>query len=151
MWEKEKLLVTLQAISPFPTVFSGNLYCKHLKSKGLFCKRLICYLQMLLTTTKLCHVHERSDFGQHCLQKAPDVTYYLLTHYQTTNLDSSKLKKFANNNFKFDENGGELSTGRKHCGKRRNCSLRAISPFPTVFSKGLFPRDIKRCRCVGMG
>ena len=25
--------------------------------------------------------------------------------------------------------------GRKHCGKRRNCSLRAISPFPTVFSR----------------
>ena len=25
--------------------------------------------------------------------------------------------------------------GRKHCGKRRYCSLRAISPFPTVFSK----------------
>ena len=29
--------------------------------------------------------------------------------------------------------------GRKHCGKRRNCSLRAISPFPTVFSKGFYP------------
>ena len=29
--------------------------------------------------------------------------------------------------------------GRKHCGKRRNCSLRAISPFPTVFWKGSFP------------
>ena len=28
--------------------------------------------------------------------------------------------------------------GRKHCGKRRNCLLRAISPFSTVFSKGLF-------------
>ena len=41
--------------------------------------------------------------------------------------------------------------GRKHCGKRRNCSLRAISPFPTVFSKGLFPRGVKRCHCVGMG
>ena len=27
--------------------------------------------------------------------------------------------------------------GRKHCGKRRNCSLRAISPFPTVFFKRL--------------
>ena len=26
---------------------------------------------------------------------------------------------------------------RKHCGKRRNCSLRAISPFPTVFSTHL--------------
>ena len=23
----------------------------------------------------------------------------------------------------------------KHCGKRRNCSLRAISPFPTMFFK----------------
>ena len=34
-------------------------------------------------------------------------------------------------------------TGRKHCGKRRNCSLRAISPFPTVFSKGLFSRASK--------
>ena len=30
-----------------------------------------------------------------------------------------------------------LQTGRKHCGKRRNCSLRAIFPFPTVFSKDL--------------
>ena len=41
--------------------------------------------------------------------------------------------------------------GRKHCGKKRNCSLRAISPFPTMFSKGLFPRGVKRCYCVGMG
>ena len=32
--------------------------------------------------------------------------------------------------------------GRKHCGKRRNCSLRAIPPFPTVFSKGSFPRGV---------
>ena len=77
-------------------------------------------------------------------------------------LDSSKLKEFADDNFKLDENGRKLfkrvekwkkviQTGRKHCGKRRNCSLRAISPFPTVFSKGLFPRGVKRCYCVGMG
>ena len=26
---------------------------------------------------------------------------------------------------------------RKNCGKRRNCSLRAISPFPTMFSKAV--------------
>ena len=32
-----------------------------------------------------------------------------------------------------------------------NCSLQAISPCPTVFSKGLFPKDIKRFYCVGMG
>ena len=30
--------------------------------------------------------------------------------------------------------------GRKHCGKRRNCSLRAISPFPPqCFQKACFP------------
>ena len=40
-----------------------------------------------------------------------------------------------------------FQTGRKHGGKRRNCSLRAISPFPTVFSKGLFPRGIKVSLC----
>ena len=43
--------------------------------------------------------------------------------------------------------------GRKHCGKRRNCSLRAISPFPhSVFQRlilqtrenqGLFGKGLK--------
>ena len=38
--------------------------------------------------------------------------------------DSSKLKEFADDNFKFDENGGKFSKSvGKHCGKRRNCSL----------------------------
>ena len=30
-----------------------------------------------------------------------------------------------------------LQTGKKHCGKRRNCFLRAISPFSAVFSKDI--------------
>ena len=67
-------------------------------------------------------------------------------------LDCSKLKEFADDNFKFVGNGRKLSkTGRKHCGKRRNCSLRAISPFPTVFSKGLYCRHIKTRACLGKG
>ena len=33
--------------------------------------------------------------------------------------------------------------GRKHSGKKRNCSLQAISPFPTVFSKDLYCRHVK--------
>ena len=36
-----------------------------------------------------------------------------------------------------------LKTGGKHCGKRRNCSLRAISPFPTLFSEDLYGRQVK--------
>ena len=57
---------------------------------------------------------------------------------------SSKLKKFADDNFKFDQNGEVLKTGRKHCWKRRNCLLQAISPFLTVFSKDFYCRHLKR-------
>ena len=67
-------------------------------------------------------------------------------------LDSSALKMFADDHFKFDENGQiVLQMGRKHCGKRRNCSLRAISPFPTVFSKDLYCRHVKTRACLGNG
>ena len=41
--------------------------------------------------------------------------------------------------------------GRKHLGKRRNCSLRAISPFPTVFSKDFYYRHVKTMACLGRG
>ena len=43
------------------------------------------------------------------------------------------MKELADHNFKFDINDKVLKTGRKHCGKRRNCSLRAISPLHSVF------------------
>ena len=75
-----------------------------------------------------------------------------LTHYQTTNFRLFQIKKFADDYFKYDEKWQKvIQTVRKHCGKRRNCSLWAISPFPTVFSKGLFPRGVKRCHSVGIG
>ena len=34
--------------------------------------------------------------------------------------------------------------GLKHYGKKENCSLRAISPFPSVFSKDLYCRHVKQ-------
>ena len=40
---------------------------------------------------------------------------------------------------------------RKHCGKRRNCSLQAMSPFPTVFSTDLYCRHVKTRACLGKG
>ena len=65
-------------------------------------------------------------------------------------LDSSRLKEYADDNFEFDKNGRKLSKQvEKHCGKRRNCSLRAISPFPAVFSKGLYCRHVKPRACLG--
>ena len=44
-----------------------------------------------------------------------------------------------------------LYNGRNHCGKRRNCSSGAISPFPTVFSKVLYWRHVKARACLGKG
>ena len=38
---------------------------------------------------------------------------------------------------------------RKHYGKRRYCLLSAISPFPMIFSKGLYCRHIKNQELFG--
>ena len=74
-----------------------------------------------------------------------------LTHYQTTDFRLFQTKKVCRRQFQIWRKWQKvIQTGRKDCVKR-NCSLQAISPFPTVFSKGLFPRGFKRCHCVGMG
>ena len=52
----------------------------------------------------------------------------------------SQLKDFTDDNFKFDENGRKLS---KRVESTAGKGEIAISPFPTVFSKGLFPRASK--------
>ena len=69
-----------------------------------------------------------------------------LTHYQTTNFRLFQTERVCRRQFQiWRKRQKVIQLGRKHYGKRRNCSLRAISPFPTVFSKGLFPRGVKRC------
>ena len=47
--------------------------------------------------------------------------------------------------------GESCPKGRKLCGKRRNCSLRAISPFPTVFFKRLVQQTRKTQGIFGKG
>ena len=64
--------------------------------------------------------------------------------------DSSKLKEFADDNFKFDENKRTFSKLVENSGEeRRNYSSQAISPFPAVFSKDLYCRHIKTKACLG--
>ena len=49
-------------------------------------------------------------------------------------LDSSKLKAFADGNFKLDENDREFSKWVENTeGKGEIALIQAISPFPTVF------------------
>ena len=50
------------------------------------------------------------------------------------------MEDFADDNFQLDENGEEFSKQVENTRKRRNCSLQAICPFPTVFSKDLYCR-----------
>ena len=65
------------------------------------------------------------------------------------------MKEFADDNFKFEKKKWYkvFQTGKKKCGKRRNCSLRTISPFPSVFKRlvlqtrkkqGLFGKGLKK-------
>ena len=75
----------------------------------------------------------------------------LLTHYQTTNFRLFQTKEFADDNFKFDENGTKLFKWVENTVGKGEIVLPAISPFPTVFSTGLFPEGVKRHHCVGMG
>ena len=53
------------------------------------------------------------------------------------------MKKSEDGNFELDENDNVFQTRRKHCGNRRNCLLRAIPPFSTVFFKRLELQTLK--------
>ena len=64
-------------------------------------------------------------------------------------LDSSKLKEFANDNFKFDEMAKVSQKGAMHRGKRRNCSLRVI--FLQFLHKDLYRGHVKTRACLGKG
>ena len=64
-----------------------------------------------------------------------------LTHYQTTNFRLFQIERVCRQQFQIWQKWQKvIQKGRKYCGKRRNCSFRAISLFPTVFSKSLFPK-----------
>ena len=75
-----------------------------------------------------------------------------LTLSQTSNFRLIQIERVCRRQFQFCLKCQKaLLTGRKHCGKRRNCSLRAISPFPIVFSKVLYCRHVKTRACLGKG
>ena len=75
-----------------------------------------------------------------------------LTLSQTTNFRLFQTERLSRRQFQIRYKWQKvLKTGRKHCGKRRNCSLRAIFPFPAVFPKHEYCRHIKIWACLGKG
>ena len=69
----------------------------------------------------------------------------ILTLSQTTNPnDSSKLKEFADDNFKFDENGRKLSKRVENTvGKGETACYKQFLLFPQCFQKACFPGESK--------
>ena len=63
-----------------------------------------------------------------------------LNHYQTTNLDWFKLKEFADDNLKFEENGRKLSKQVENTvGKGEIARYEQFLLFPQCFQKACFP------------
>ena len=59
---------------------------------------------------------------------------------------------FADDNSEFDENGRKfLRRVENTVGKGEIAQKRAVSPFPTVFSKDLSYRHVKTRACLGKG
>ena len=74
-----------------------------------------------------------------------------LTLSQTTNFRPFQTQRLCRWQFKIWWKWQKvLQKGRKHCGKRRNCSLQAISPFSPLFSKDLYCRYVKTRACLGI-
>ena len=126
MWEKEKLLITSNLS------FSHSVFYPFGKLSAIFIKLKLSSANPLSL--------EESKIGRLVMG---------LTHYETTNFRLFQTERVCRQQFQIWRKWQKvIQKGRKHCGKRRNCSLRAISPFPRVFSKGFFPRDVKRCHWV---
>ena len=67
-----------------------------------------------------------------------NATYYPITRQQI--LDSSELKGFVDDNFKFDENGRKLSKPiRNTVGKGEIARYEQFLLFPQCFQKTCFP------------
>ena len=67
-------------------------------------------------------------------------------------LDSSKLKEFADDNFKFDENGKTFSNRVGNTvGKVENARYEQFLLFPQCFQKNCTADTLKTRACFGKG
>ena len=67
-----------------------------------------------------------------------------LTHYQTTNFRLFQTKEFADDNFKFDENGRKLSKWAENTvGKGEIARYEQFLLFSQCFQKACFPEASK--------
>ena len=86
------------------------------------------------------------------LKQPLTIVVFGLTLSQTTNFRLLQTKSVCRQQFQIWWKWQKvLQMSRKQCGKGRNCSSRASSPFPTVFSKDMYCRHVKTRVCWGKG
>ena len=67
-------------------------------------------------------------------------------------LDSSKLREFADNNFKFDKDGQKFSKWVENTVRKGEIARdEQFLLFPQCFKKDLFFRNVKTSACLGKG
>ena len=101
---------------------------------------------------KCLHLHRTLDNHLKDYEQAFKGGWIALTHYQTTNFRLFQTERVCRRQFQIWWKWQKvIQIGRKHCGKRRNCSLRAFLFFPQCFQKACFPAASKGvivCECV---
>ena len=66
-------------------------------------------------------------------------------------LDQTNLKAFADDKLNITKMIISVFDRVEALWEKAKLLVQAICPFSTMFSKGFFPRPVKRCHCVGMG
>ena len=78
--------------------------------------------------------------------------FYVNSLQHDKNVDSSKLKVFADDNSKVGQmREFVFDRVERHCGKTRQSCLPAFSTFPTIFSKWFQPRIFQSQDCLVKG
>ena len=148
-----KWMCYLNILSAF---HQSSCFCGLCRSRSVCTKRaswFLIYAVRFAETQKTKATMKLQLLGWHFLQwKLLLALFSALTLSQTTNSRLFQTERVCKQQFQIWWKWWKvLWRGRKHCGKRRNCSSRAISSFPTVFSKDLYCRHVKTRTCVGKG
>ena len=137
------------AFPPFPTVFSCIFRdkCHHLKHIKLLVnstkRQLSMWTRLKYYTLYVCMEVKK------VLQS---VSTTILILWNLLNFKLFQAERVCRQQFKTCWKWQKiLQRSKKHCGKQGNCLLRAISPFPKVFSKDSYSRHVDTRAYLGKG
>ena len=167
LWDKEKLLITSNfSLSPVFSTFSESFlpFLTNLKltsakalsgrkSPKLFVREWVKHQTEQSNEYFLCFAETRlkwCGFLSSDVKKSFSGSISVELFISGQKFRPVQIQSICRRQNKCDQQIIEISVGKggKHSEKRRKCWLPAFSPFPTMFSKGLFPSVVKSRDCV---